>query len=234
MKTKSISKELIILKLIFFIISERTLTNLVKPISSQPWVSHSSPVHQISDDNRRHSQGVNLHRHNFKLQQSTSSTKSAPVSNPKVTHQIPDEDDTPVIYFRIKSYVYTHCLRDRVTKMLYFQQLMRNVLEYKLQCADEIYLQLGAYAIQAFYGDYNTLLASNNEDRLSTESSNTDSSTNTYSPTLVKLTRTLDRNQTLTREQILSGRYFEPKKFFPTWVIEYRSRRSAITSGFLV
>ena len=161
---------------------------------------------------------------NHKLQLSTASTKSAPVSNPK-TNNIPHDNDTPVIYFRIKSYVHSHCLRDRMTKMLYFQQLMRNVLEYKLQCADEIYLQLGAYAIQAFYGDYDLLLSSINEDRLSMGSTNTDSSTNTYSPMLAKLSRSIDRFQNFTKEQILSGRYFEPKKFFPSWVITSKQSR---------
>ncbi|KAF8571707.1 hypothetical protein P879_00506 [Paragonimus westermani] len=62
-------------------------------------------------------------------------------------------EEYPVVYFRVRFYIPIHCLRDRSTQHIYYEQLRTNVLEYGLYCDLQSYLHLGGFALQAEYGN---------------------------------------------------------------------------------
>ncbi|VDL15710.1 unnamed protein product [Hymenolepis diminuta] len=55
-----------------------------------------------------------------------------------------------LIYLRVRYYVPNQCLRGRVVRHLYYEQLQLNVLNYGLLCSDEIYFQLAAFSIKLY------------------------------------------------------------------------------------
>ncbi|KER22907.1 hypothetical protein T265_09080 [Opisthorchis viverrini] len=57
------------------------------------------------------------------------------------------------VYFRVRFYIPLHCLRERDTQHLYYEQLRTNLLEYGLYCDLATYLELAALALQAEYGN---------------------------------------------------------------------------------
>ncbi|TGZ73344.1 hypothetical protein CRM22_001578, partial [Opisthorchis felineus] len=57
------------------------------------------------------------------------------------------------VYFRVRFYIPIHCLRERDTQHLYYEQLRTNLLEYGLYCDLATYVELAALALQAEYGN---------------------------------------------------------------------------------
>ncbi|KAM7540210.1 hypothetical protein Aperf_G00000025320 [Anoplocephala perfoliata] len=53
-----------------------------------------------------------------------------------------------LLYLRVRFYIPNQCLRGRVVRHLYYEQLKLNVLSYDLLCSDEIYFQLAAFSIK--------------------------------------------------------------------------------------
>ncbi|VDO05885.1 unnamed protein product [Rodentolepis nana] len=53
-----------------------------------------------------------------------------------------------LIHLRVRYYIPNHCLRGRVVRHLYYEQLRLNVLNYGLLCSDDIYFQLAAFSIK--------------------------------------------------------------------------------------
>ncbi|VDK40765.1 unnamed protein product [Taenia asiatica] len=58
------------------------------------------------------------------------------------------EEDVILIFLRVRFYVPNHCLRGRVVRHLYYEQLKLNSQNYGLTCSDEVYFQLAAFSIK--------------------------------------------------------------------------------------
>uniref|UniRef100_A0A5K3FKW5 FERM domain-containing protein n=1 Tax=Mesocestoides corti TaxID=53468 RepID=A0A5K3FKW5_MESCO len=57
-------------------------------------------------------------------------------------------DEPLLFYFRVRFYVPNHCLRGRLVRHLYYEQLKLNSQTYRLLCSDEVYFQLAAFSIK--------------------------------------------------------------------------------------
>ncbi|KAH9279788.1 hypothetical protein ECG_07480 [Echinococcus granulosus] len=55
-----------------------------------------------------------------------------------------------LLFLRVHFYVPNHCLRGRVVRHLYYEQLKLNSQNYGLTCSDEVYFQLAAFSIKIY------------------------------------------------------------------------------------